>query len=356
MKLADSIAARIVLACTAVAVFAVAIVGLGVWWVGGEAFAKLMSTHGAAAADAHVMFDESVTQVLLIAMAVALVAAIVPALVLGERISRPLRAARRAAHQIARGEYQARVPRNGPDEVVDLADSFNAMGAALAEHERSQRDFIANAAHELVTPLTNLQGYLEALRGGVIKPEPQVFEALAGEVDRLVRLSSSLNQLSRSRPSSEMSVQDVDIAATLRSAAELAQPAAHTKRVSLAIEGDPVAVRADQDRLTQVVSNLLSNALDFTPYGGRIVLRCADRGADVLISVTNSGDGIPATDLPHIFERFYRVEKSRDRRHGGAGLGLAIVRQLVESAGGRVGAESANGLTTIWFTVKSTPG
>ena len=349
----DSIALRIVVAAAAVALVGIAIVGVGVWLVGGDTFAKLMATHGEEAAEAHAMFDESVTRVLIVAIAVAVIVAGLLAGYLGARIAGPLVAARRAAARIARGEYSVRVPHTGSAELVSLAESFNQMAAALADHERSQREFIANAAHELRTPLTNLAGYLEALRDGVIAPERQVFESLGEEVDRLIRLARSLDQLAADDAVGQTVAPDIDVGAAVRSAVELARPAAQARRLVLAVEGAdaPIRATADADRLAQVMANLLQNAIAYTSPGGRVTVRCDRRRDELLISVSNTGEGIPAGDLAHVFERFYRVEKSRDRRRGGAGIGLAIVRQLVESAGGRVGAESSDGLTRVWFTV-----
>jgi len=362
--LPGSIRLRIALAAAAVAVVAVVIVGVGVWLVGGETFAALMVTHGEDAAEAHLMFDESVTRILLIATAVAIFVAVLLAALLGARLGRPLRRANRAARSIARGDYRARLPREGSEELVSLADSFNDMAAALDEHDRSQREFIANAAHELRTPLTNLQGYLEALRDGVIAPEPQVFESLGEEVDRLVRLSRSLDDLARGDNDLARGdtggvqvnggLREVNVGAAVRAAVELCRPAAQNRQLELAVDvGDvrDVPVRADPDALSQVLANLLNNAIDYTPVGGRVTVHGESRPNDVLVTVSNTGEGIPAADLAHVFERFYRVEKSRDRRRGGAGIGLAIVRQLVESAGGRVGAQSEDGLTRFWFTL-----
>jgi two-component system sensor histidine kinase BaeS len=351
---ASSIRLPIVLACVAVALVTIAIVGVGVWLVGGDTFAALMQTHGQDAADAHAMFDDSVTRILLIAIAVAIVVAVLLAGFLASRIGRPLQRANRGAQSIADGDYGARLPREGSAELISLAESFNEMAAALDEHDRMQREFIANAAHELRTPLTNLQGYLEALRDGVIPPERQVFESLGEEVDRLVRLSRSLDDLARGEASrAPADLQEVDVAAAVRSAVELSRPAAQARQLDLVIEDGEANTRAaaDRDALSQVLANLLDNAVAYTPEGGRITVRCAQRPRDVLVSIDNTGDGIPAADLPHVFERFYRVEKSRDRRTGGAGIGLAIVRHLVESAGGQVGVESTDRLTTFWFTL-----
>ena len=255
---------------------------------------------------------------------------------------------------IAQGEYGTRLPREGSTELVSLADSFNEMSAALAEHDRSQREFIANAAHELRTPLTNLQGYLEALRDEVIEPERQVFESLGEEVDRLVRLSRSLDDLARGEATqSARDLQDVEIRAAVGTAVDLCRPAAQNRQLELVVQADEAHVVADPDALSQVLINLLNNAIAYTPIGGRVAIQSETRADEVRVSVTNTGDGIPAADLPRVFERFYRVEKSRDRRRGGAGIGLAIVRQLVEAAGGRVGAESDGGITRFWFTLPS---
>ena len=138
----------------------------------------------------------------------------------------------------------------------------------------------------------------------------------------------------------------------IRSAVDLARPGIVSGGLELSVDVPAdLPARGDPDQLAQVLSNLLQNAVRYTPVGGRIDVRAERRPGDVLVSVTNTGDGIPSEDLPHVFERFYRVEKSRDRAHGGAGIGLAIVRQLVEAAGGRVGAESRDGRTTFWFSL-----
>jgi signal transduction histidine kinase len=226
------------------------------------------------------------------------------------------------------------------------------MAEALQEQERMRREFITNAAHELRTPLTNLQGYLEALRDGVIEPERATFESLWDEADRLVRLSRSLDTLAAGDAEGNAEARDVDLAAIMTAAIDLARPAAIA--ADLALEADvpeSLPARGNPDQLAQVAGNLLQNAIRYTPRGGRIDVRAERRPSDVLVSVTNTGDGIPEGDLPHVFERFYRVEKSRDRARGGAGIGLAIVRQLVEAAGGAVGVESRDGRTRFWFSV-----
>jgi signal transduction histidine kinase len=346
------IAARIALAAIVVAGLAIAILAVGVIVVGGQSFNDLMVSHGESTTASQAMFADTVVWVVIGTTVVAIVAAVALAGLLGARLARPLHEIGVAARRIAQGDYEARIPRQGPEEIVSLSDSFNQMAAALEEQERMRREFIANAAHELRTPLTNLQGYLEALRDGVIEPDRATFESLWDEAERLVRLSRSLDTLAAGDAGLASRAEALDLAGTIRSAVDLARPAAAAAGRALVLDLPPtLAAHGDADQLSQVIGNLLQNAIRYTPPGGRIGVHGERRPGDVLISVTNTGDGIPAEDLPHVFERFYRVEKSRDRARGGAGIGLAIVRQLVEAAGGAVGAESDDGVTRFWFSV-----
>lgn len=347
------IGSRIALAAVFVSTFAVGIVAIGTLVLGGRSFVDLMTADGHSAASAQAMFDASVGQVVAMALVGAIVAATVLSAILASRLSRPLRDMARAASQIARGEYGARVSPEGPEELAGLAESFNSMAASLQEQERLRRDLIANAAHELRTPLTNLQGYLEALRDEVIPADRATFESLWDEAERLVRLSRSLDVLAEgdsidaARP-----LMTVDVSGAVASAADLVTPAMAQAGLDFETDLEPfLTAIAEPDGLAQILGNLLQNAVRYTPSGGTVRL-CAERRAGaILVSVTNAGADIPAADLPHVFERFYRVEKSRAAARGGAGIGLAIVRQLVQSFGGRVGVESRDGLTRFWFSL-----
>ena len=347
------IATRIALAALASAAIGLIILALGVTVVGGQIFTDLMMKAGDSAAHARTMYDQSVTTVVIAAVLVAALASIGLAVVMGRMLARPLREVGAAARRIAEGDYAARVPRDGPEEIASLADSFNQMAVSLEEQERMRRDFIANAAHELRTPLTNLQGYLEALRDGVIVADRSTYESLWDEAERLVRLSRSLDSLAEGdAATTPPALQPIDLAGAVRSAVELAQPAIERAGLRLDMALPTVlAGRANPDHLAQVLANLLSNAVRYTPAGGLVSVRVDRRPDDLLVSVSNTGDEIPADDLARVFERFYRVEKSRDAARGGAGIGLAIVKQLVEAGGGRVGAESAAGQTRFWFSL-----
>lgn len=352
-RLPGGIGARIAAAAILVSAIAVGIVAVGTLVLGADSFVHLMTADGHSSASAQAMFDDSVGSVVAAALVVAVLAGVALSILLGQRIARPLRSVGRAAREIAGGHYAARVPREGPAELASLADSFNDMAASLEEGERLRREFIANAAHELRTPLTNLQGYLEALRDEVIPADRATFESLWDEAERLVRLSRSLDVLADGDSvAGGREIVEVDVAAAVRSAADLAGPAMAQSGLAFDLEiASPLLARASSDGLAQVLGNLLQNAVRYTPRGGSVRLR-GERLADrVVVSVSNTGPGIPASDLPHVFERFYRVEKSRDTARGGAGIGLAIVRQIVESSGGSVGAESNDGLTRFWFSL-----
>jgi signal transduction histidine kinase len=347
------IATRIALAALVSAAVGLAILAIGVTVVGGEVFRALMAEAGVSADHAQAMYDRSVKTVVVAAVVVAVIASVSLAIVLARMLARPLAEVGAAARRIADGDYAARVPREGPEEIASLADSFNQMAASLERQEAMRRDFIANAAHELRTPLTNLQGYLEALRDGVIVADRATYDSLWDEAERLVRLSHSLDALAEGDAATNASrIEELDLAMAIRAALELAQPTLERAGLRLVVEvPDTLPARANPDHLAQVVANLLSNAARYTPAGGTVTVRAERRTTDLLVSIANTGDGIPPEDLDRVFERFYRVEKSRDRARGGAGIGLAVVKQLVESGGGRVGAESGGGQTRFWFSL-----
>ena len=235
--IARGIAGRIALAAIASAAVGLVILAVGVAVVGADVFTDLMMEAGDSAEHAREMYDDSVTTVVIAASVVAVLASVGLAVVLARMLARPLAEIGGAARRIADGDYAARVPREGPEELASLADSFNQMAASLEQQERMRRDFIANAAHELRTPLTNLQGYLEALRDGVIVADRATYESLHEEADRLVRLSHSLDALAEGDAGTTPSVVvELDLAAAIRSALDLAAPAIERAGLTLRTE------------------------------------------------------------------------------------------------------------------------
>lgn len=269
------------------------------------------------------------------------------------QVVRPLRGMMRMAGRIAAGDYTARARIESPDEVGSLADSLNRMAGALETLERLRKDLVANVAHELRTPLANLRGYLEAIHDGVTPASAEAIGSLHEEAMRLVRLVEALHELSLfDNYLPHMRSDAVDIDALVRRLLDLRR--AEFQRKGIVLHSEVMVngrLRADPDLLTQALHNLIDNALKYTPPGGGVTLRVAQAGKTVRIAVTNTGEGIAAEDLPYIFERFYRGDKSRSRSSGGAGIGLSIVKEVARVHGGEVGATSEGGETTLWLTL-----
>ncbi len=255
---------------------------------------------------------------------------------------------------LAADEYTQRVRSSSRDEVGQLGDAFNRMAESLQRIEHLRCRMVSDVAHELRTPLTNMRGYLEALRDGVIDPNPDTFELLHEETLRLVTLAEDLLQLTQADAAAvTLQRQDIALADVIHQAADLFQPQFDAKKIDadLVIATDVDTVSADPDKVAQALHNLLHNAWQYTPSAGAVSVSVTRQPSRMVITVSNTGERIDQHDLPFIFERFYRAEKSRSREHGGAGIGLAVVKELVEAHGGQVGAESVRGMTSVWFTL-----
>jgi signal transduction histidine kinase len=253
-----------------------------------------------------------------------------------------------AARAIATGDLSRRVPVHSTDELGELAAAFNAMAADLAAAEAQRRQMVADIAHELRTPLSVLQANLEAMQDGILPVDDRQLASLYEETVLLGRLVADLRLLSLAEAGQlKLNLVATDLGELVRRTAERLRPVVEARGIELTVEvaADPPGIQADPDRLTQVLNNLIENALRYTSAGGRVVLTAgwSDKPGPTrrpMLSVTDTGQGVAVADLPHIFDRFYRGDKSRTRTSGGSGLGLAIVKQLVEAHGGRVWAES----------------
>jgi len=282
---------------------------------------------------------------LLVAGAVAAVIAAASSLFVSRRIVEPLRNMMAATRRIAAGRYGERVPVGEPDELGALSESFNSMAASLEEAEKKRLELIGDVSHELRTPLSTLQGYMEGLMEGVVEPSEETWALLYGEAERMRRIVDDLGRLSHAEAGQlDLEITIVSPAEAVGIAVERMAPLFDEKGVELenaAPENLP-PVSADGDRVVQVLTNLLGNALRHTPAGNRVAVEAEPRENAVVFWVKDTGAGIPAGDLPHVFERFYRAEQSRSRSEarGGSGLGLAISRALIEAMGGRIRAES----------------
>jgi signal transduction histidine kinase len=348
-----SISAHLAIATIVVAGVALIIVGVGVQRVGENEFERLMVLHGASVSSARDMFANSVSVVLLAALAAALGTTLFLATGLARWMSGPVLRVSDAAARLVAGDYRIRLKPGGPRELASLVESFNQLASELERQDQVRQAFIENAAHELRTPLTNLHGYLEGLRDSVIAPNREVFSSLDEEVERLVRLTDSLEVMARGTARADQPCA-TDLLSALDVAVRAASPQFAQRGIIVSRKTPPKAeVHVDPDNLAQILANLLQNATRYTNDGGEVDIQVEPNRGSILVEIANTGAGIPAPDLPRIFERFYRVDKSRNRTSGGAGVGLAIVKQLVVAAGGDVGADSDSGWTRFWFCLPS---
>ncbi|GIE74659.1 two-component sensor histidine kinase [Actinoplanes philippinensis] len=272
---------------------------------------------------------------------------------IARRVSRPVRLLTGASLQLAAGRLDVRVPAHGQDELARLSGAFNAMAEALQRSEERQRRLIADVAHELRTPLSNLRGYLEGLADGVIEPSPELFASLHEETLLQRRILDDLQVLALAE-AGELGYDPVpfDLSELTEMAATAHRVVAGHAGIEVVVDApDPVEVCADPDRMRQVVGNLMSNAIRYTDAGGRVELQVSRDGPDAVLTVRDTGVGMNADEVARVFDRFWRADPARQRATGGSGLGLTIVRRIVADQGGDVTATSTPGLGTM-FTVR----
>ena len=278
---------------------------------------------------------------------------------LSRRVLAPVEALSRAARGVAGRDFSGRVDVRSRDEVGELSRTFNAMTEELARTEEVRRSLVADVAHELRTPVSNIRGYLEAMRDGLVNADEATLDSMHEEAVLLTRLIEDLQELALAESGQmPLHIQACDLAEVVRKAVAAVQPQAEAKGVSVGIEEEgSLIAEADPERIGQVLRNLLNNGVSYTLPGGHIRVSVREMGDEAEVRVEDSGAGISQEDLPHVFERFYRVDKSRSRATGGVGLGLTIARRLVEAHGGEISVQSQAGkgsAFTFTLPVKNT--
>ena len=291
-------------------------------------------------------FRGALMRALFVSTLLATLAAIALSLFVASQIAQPVRRLATAVRRIGAGHYAERVaipPLDEGDELGELATSVNSMAATLEQTERRRLELVGDVAHELRTPLATLQGYLEGLLDGVVAPSEETWATMHTEAGRLRRLVDDLQELSRAE-ARQIAIVPRPIApnAIVEAAVGRLGPLFAEKGLKLSVEVPQSLpfVLADPDRAIQVLSNVLTNALRYTDASGRVDITATSQGGYVAFRVSDTGVGISREALPHIFERFYRADKSRSRALGGSGVGLTIARALVEAMGGKMTAES----------------
>jgi signal transduction histidine kinase len=294
----------------------------------------------------YIDFRASFNEALMYAALAAMFIAVILSLFFSRSVIAPVQAMSLAAQRIADGRYDERVQVNGEDELAQLALRFNQMAEKLNQTESMRRRLIGDVSHELRTPLTAIKGSMEGLMDGVLPATAETYEQIHAEADRLNRLVDDLQELSRVEARAyPLDLRPVDVSSLVYTVTKRLASQAESKHISLDVELAPdlPPALADEDRVVQILTNLTGNALQYTPEDGEVTI-IAERNDDkVQISVRDTGIGIPQEHLPHIFDRFYRVDASRSRSRragGGSGIGLTIARALVEAQGGRIWVES----------------
>jgi signal transduction histidine kinase len=330
----------------------IGMIWLSIDYLAADYFSALMEKYHISPESSHAMFVEAIHAYLIWASLGGVVVAGILSFLLLRRALRPLTAMTASTRRISSGDYSARVAVGSKDEVGQLATAFNRMAGNLERLEGLRRELMIDVAHELRTPLTNMRGYLEAIVDGVLPPTEENFKLLQTDTLRIVHLTEDILNLAKA-DAARRDLTPVRLSLPVLITAELKQMRQRfqAKGVSVAHEFTriPASVDADPHMLGQVVRNLLENALRYTPSGGRLSIELKGHSEAVTAIFNNSVEGFDADTLPFLFERFYRGERSRSRDHGGAGIGLAIVKELVEAHGGAVAVGYENAIFSISF-------
>ena len=291
-------------------------------------------------------FAEAVTRTLVIAGLLAGGVGILLVILMSRRMLASISSLAAAARGLGSGDLASRASVKGNDEIAELGRTFNSMADALEESQRQRRTMVSDVAHELRTPLSNIQGHIEALQDGLLTPDAATLDTVHRQALHLNRLVDDLRLLA------ETEARELRLESALTSVGGIVErvtasfkPRAETESVRLdaAIEETLPTLNLDRVRIEQVLANLIDNALRHTPAGGSVVVTASQGVGSVRVDVADTGPGIPSEALPHVFDRLYRVDPSRERGTGGSGLGLTISRQLVEAHGGNIWAESEEG-------------
>ena len=315
-------------------------------WEGNSVGTLYISPETSAVFPSPLSLSRAINSFLLWGALLAIAVAFLITYFLSRRISAPVKALTVAARQMGRGDLSQRVQSKDKGELGELARAFNTMAENLERGEQLRRNMIADIAHELRTPLSNLRGYLEAITDGVIKPRSGAIRSLGEEANLLSRMVDDLQDLSLAEAGElKLDRQTQDIKRLLKKTVALRQTQATAKGVLVSVDLPKKLPRVNIDthRISQVLLNLIDNAITHTPEGGTITISAVTFDKWLEIAVDDTGEGIPAEDLPNVFERFYRVDKSRARATGGAGLGLAIAKSLVGAHGGKIEVRSQEG-------------
>ncbi len=299
-------------------------------------------------------FINSVNRSVLTGGIIAGIVGIILAVLFSRNILKPIRELTKATKEMQQGELDQRVDISSGGEIGKLGESFNELARRLKEQKTLREEMVSDVAHELRNPLSNIQGYLEGLKEGMVEPTKRVFESLHQQSLVLNRLVNDLRDVNQAKAGKlNLDKKQVVLEDIISRETKALKTKAEEDRVELSQDlNGPNLLKADPERISQVVRNLLDNAITHTPEGGEIEVKTSNSSEEAITTVSDDGSGIPEDDLPYIFDRFYRVDKSRSRGTGGTGLGLTIAKEIVEAHDGRITAGSTEGDgSTFKFTL-----
>lgn len=292
--------------------------------------------------DTDIQFLKGLNEFLLIAAGVSLLVCLLLGAFMAKRLTQPIASVIDTAGRIAKGDLGSRITEQSTTrEIAELTDSVNSMAQELSDQELLRKRLTADVAHELRTPLATLQSHMEAMIDGVWEPEPKRLVSCHEEILRLSKLVGELQTLSHyDCENLELHKEPFELSDLLKRILLNFENEFQTKRIAIAYTESEIWVEADRDKISQVLVNLISNALKYTPQGGNVRIEANETPDEVTISVSDTGIGIAESDLPYIFERFYRTDKSRSRETGGSGIGLTIANSIIQAHGGKIFVKS----------------
>ena len=341
-----------------VIIFVVVVVWLAIDTLAASYFVTLMEKYHISPEPAHAMFIDAVHRYLLWAFTGAVLLAVTLSYVLMRKVLTPLTRMTGITRDIAAGDFSARVPAGSRDEVGQLARAFNRMAADLDKLENLRRKLMIDVAHELRTPLTNIRGYLEAIDDGVLPSSPETIALLQSEALRLASLVEDVLQLAKADAArGRLRIEPIDARQAIETAVESFRPEFDRKAIAVKVTAPPetLTMWADRNAVARILRNLTDNAVRYTPPGASVAIDLAAVDNHTVFRFSNPAGELLPEDLPFLFERFYRGEKSRSREHGGAGIGLALVKELVEAHNGTVSAKLTGGRICFRIALPTLP-